>query len=596
MSQPVSGLLPALVGYYQRLENDPNEGVAEYGFSVGKIHFQLVLEPDGSLFSFDDIRLRNDKGTPIPRPLLVADGGGRSGTGLKPFFGWDNTGYVLGRDNKGNPKRAEEMFAAFRELHKSFVTELASDDGFVALCRFLDGWKPERAETLPNWEEAAGLNIVFKLRAREGYIHQSDLVRAAWLRSITQQDPKEKPVLGVSLMNGMEEELARLHPQIKGVVGANTTGAAIVSFNLDAFESYGKSQSFNSPVGTRDAFRYTTALNRLLADDARRVRIGDATVVFWSDRPEGGDAEEIFRAMFGDDVPRSEEAEHTPTVARLKNFLDAARQLQLQDMVTDPDAPFYVLGLSPNASRLNVRYWLVGTVRQFAKRLAEHVERLEMTGAKPNDPPLVIRRLLLETVREAKDIAPQLAGEVARAVLGGFPYPQALFNAVVRRIRADSQMNHRRAAILKAHLIRNRKAEVPVALNKEHLDEAYQLGRLFAVLEFAQTNALGDLNRTVKDAYFSAAAASPASVFPRLLRLHHHHVEKLPTNPEAARREKKRTKGFFERLVQEICSHVGKFPHHLSLERQGLFYIAYFHQRQDFFTKRTDDKQETNDE
>jgi CRISPR-associated protein Csd1 len=595
MNQPTSGLLPALVGYYQRLENDPNESVAAYGFSDEKIHFMLVLEKDGSLFSFDDIRLRNEKGKPIPRPLLVPKNADRQGTGFKPFFVWDNTGYALGRDNKENPKRAADMFAAFREFHRSFLPDLASDEGFVALCQFLDRWKPEEAESLPNWQEAAGLNVVFKLRAREGYIHQSDLVRAAWLRSIGQKDSKEKPVLGISLMSGVEEELARLHPQINGVVGANTTGAAIVSFNLNAFESYGKSQSYNSPVGEHDAFRYTTALNRLLADNTRRVRIGDATVVFWSDRAEGAEAETIFREMFGDDFPKSEEAEHASTVARLKNFLDAARQGQLQDMLKDPDAPFYVLGLSPNASRLNVRYWLVGTVSQFAKQLADHVERLEMTGAKPNDPPLVIRRLLLETVREAKDIPPQLAGEVARAVLGGFPYPQALFNAVVRRIRTDSVMNHRRAAILKAHLIRNRNEEVPVALDKENTDEAYQLGRLFAVLEFAQTNALEGLNRTVKDAYFSSAAATPASVFPRLIRLHHHHLEKLPTTSEAAKREKKRTKGFFERLVQEICSHVAKFPRHLSLERQGLFYIAYFHQRQDFFTKRTDDNQETND-
>jgi CRISPR-associated protein Csd1 len=596
MSQPTSGLLPALVGYYRRLENDPDGGVADFGFSVEKIHFQIVLETDGSLFSFDDIRLRTEKGKPIPRPMVLPDGGGRSGTALKPNFSWDNTGYALGRDNKDNPKRAAEMFAAFRDLHRSFLPELESDEGFMALCRFLDAWKPEQAESLPNWEEAAGLNVVFKLRAREGYIHESDQVRAAWLRSIALQNPKDKPILGVSLMSGLEEELARLHPQINGVTGANTTGAAIVSFNLNAFESYGKSQSFNAPVGTRDAFRYTTALNRLLADSSRRVRIGDATVVFWSDRLEGADAEPIFREMFGDDFPRTEEAEHAPTVTRLKNFLDAARQGRLQDVIKDPDAPFYVLGLSPNASRLNVRYWLVGTVSQFAERLAEHVERLEMTGAKPNDPPLVIRRLLLETVREAKDIPPQLAGEVARTVLGGFPYPQALFNAIVRRIRIDSQMNHRRAAILKAFLIRNRKEEVPVALNKEHPDEAYQLGRLFAVLEFAQMNALPTVNRTVKDAFFSSAAATPASVFPRLIRLHHHHLEKLPTNPEAAGREKKRTKGFFERLDQEICSTISKFPHHLSLERQGLFYIAYFHQRQDFFTKRIDESQEKNDE
>ena len=595
MSQPASGLFSALVGYYQRLE-DSNEGVAEYGFSVGKVHFQIVLEADGSLFSFDDIRPRNDKGKPIPRALVVPDGGGRSGIGLRPSFVSDNTGYALGRDNKGKPERAEEMFAAFREFQRSFLPDLGTDEGFVALNRFLEGWKPERAETLPNWEEAAGLNVVFKLRARQGYIHQSESVRAAWLRSINRQDDKETPVLGISLINGAEEELARLHPQIRGVAGANTTGAAIVSFNLNAFESYGKSQSFNAPLGTRDAFRYTTALNRLLADNNRRVRIGDATVVFWSDRADGAEAESLFHEMFSDDFPKPDAAEHSQTISRVKNFLDATRQGLIHENIKDPDVPFYILGLSPNASRLNVRYWLVGTVRQFAERLAKHVERLEMTGARPNDPPLIIRRLLLETVREAKDIAPQLAGEVARAVLGGFPYPQALFNAVVRRIRADSQINHRRAAILKAYLIRNRNEEVPVALNKEHPDEAYQLGRLFAVLEFAQTNALGELNRTVKDAYFSAAAATPASVFPRLLKLHHHHVEKLPTNSDASQREKKRTKGFFERLAQEICSHISKFPHHLSLERQGLFYIAYFHQRQDFFTKRTDNTKETNDE
>ena len=207
-------------------------------------------------------------------------------------------------------------------------------------------------------------------------------------------------------------------------MGANTTGAAIVSFNLNAFESYGKSQSYNAPVGIRDAFRYTTALNRLLADNTRRVRIGDATVVFWSDREEGADAEEMFRQIFGEGVldTRSGRARRDRR-SRSEGFLDAARQGRLADEITDPDAPFYILGLSPNASRLNVRYWLAGTVRQFAERLAKHVEQLEMTGARPGDPPLVIRRLLLETAREPKDIPPQLAGEVARAVLGGLPIP-----------------------------------------------------------------------------------------------------------------------------------------------------------------------------
>jgi CRISPR-associated protein Csd1 len=584
MTQPTSGMLPALIGYYHRLADDPNQNVADFGFSIEKIHFCVVLEPDGTLFDFQDIRERSDRGKPFPRSLLVPDGGGRSGTGLKPFFCWDNTGYALGRDNKGKPDRAADMFAAFRELHLSFRDELAGDEGFSALCRFLERWEPAQAEQLPNWEDAAGLNVVFKLRAREGYVHQSAAVRSAWSRHAAEKGEDEPGVTGVSLVDGEEGELARLHPQLSGVVGANTSGAAIVSFNLNAFESYGKSQSYNAPVGTRDAFRYTTALNRLLADNARRARIGDATVVFWSDRASAADDEELYRQFFGENAL----AEDPATVDRVRSFLDAARQGRLSDQLHDPEAPFYVLGLSPNAARLNVRFWLTGTVQDFAKRLTKHIEQLEMTGARPDDPPLFIRRLLLETAREAKDIAPQLAGDVARAVLTGLPYPQSLFNAVVRRVRADSSMNHRRAAFLKAYLIRNREKEVPVALDKDHPDEAYQLGRLFAALEKTQEDAAETkLNSTIKDRFFGSAGATPASVFPRLLRLHQHHLNKLGSEGLRISREK---------LIGEICGRIHRFPSHLPLEKQGLFYIGYYHQRQDFFTKKTENDKEMTDE
>jgi CRISPR-associated protein Csd1 len=595
MTRVASGLLPALVSYYRRLEADPAQAVAELGFSREKVHFAVVLARDGTLVSLDDIRDRNERGKPTPTLLLVPDGGGRSGTGLKPFFCWDNTGYALGGDNKGKPDRAARMFAAFRELHLSFRNDLNRDDGFTALCRFLERWDPIRAESLPNWAEATGLNVVFKIRGREHYIHQGDAVRAAWLRRIAAEGESQPGTRGISLVSGEEEEIARLHPQISGVSGANSTGAAIVSFNLDAFESYGKFQSYNAPVGTRDTFRYTTALNRLLADDRRRVRIGDASVVFWSDQQEASDAEEAFRHIFGEEF--SHDAEHQRTIDRLRVFLDAARQGRLADQLSDPDAPFYVLGLSPNASRLNVRYWMAGTVRQFAERLADHSACLEIVGARQEDPPLVIRRLVAETAREPKDIAPQLAGEVARAVLGGLPYPQTLFSAVIRRIVADSTMNHRRAGILKAYLIRNREKEVPVALVKDHPDEAYQIGRLFAALEKAQEESTDrPLNRTIKDSYFGSAAATPAIVFPRLMKLHNHHVEKLPTSTEEARSLRKRPKGYFQRLVGEICGRVTRFPRRLQLEKQGLFYIGYYHQRQDFFTKKPETTEETTDE
>lgn len=577
-----SGLLPALVTYYDRLEADPEQDVAPIGFSREKIHAELVLEKDGTVAGFNDVRERTPRGKPSFRPMLVPDAGGRSGTGMKPFLCWDNTGYVLGRDNKGNPERAERMFDAFRELHLSLRASIGEDEGYAALCTFLSKWNPCDAETLPGWEELAGLNVVFKLRGREGYVHQSQAVRRAW--QAIQSASNGTGLRGVSLLSGEEGEIARLHPLIGGVAGANTTGAAIVSFNLDAFTSYGKDQSYNAPVGVADADKYTKALNRLLDNGARRMRVGDATVVFWADAPPqvaavAGDwlAEELAEE-------RAKTAESQQKVDELAASLRAIRQGRLPREVP-AETPFYVLGLSPNASRIHVRFWLPGTFGQLATRLAEHHGRLEMVGQRPGDPPLMLRTLLLETAREAKDIPPQLAGQLARAVLGGTQYPRAWFDAIIRRVRVEGDVNHRKAAILKAYLIQNYDPEVPVSLQPDHPDEAYQLGRLFAALEKTQEDVSPGLNKTIKDSYFGAASSTPASVFPRLMRLHQFHIEKFDNPGRRVAREK---------LVTAICGRVTQFPRHLPLEKQGLFHIAYYHQRQDFFTKKSD--KETTDE
>jgi CRISPR-associated protein Csd1 len=582
MSGPNSSPISALIGYYRRLEGDPAQTAAEFGFSREKIHFQVLLEPDGSLAGFDDLRDVDERSKPTPRLLLVPDAGGRSGTGLKPFFCWDNTGYALGRDDKGKPARAEKMFTAFRELHLSMWKELQDDEGYTAVCRFLERWTPARAESLARWDEAAGLNIVFKLRGREEFVHQHEMVREVWLRRVQAAQKAEVGARGTSLISGTEDELARLHPLISGVSGTNTTGAAIVSFNLDAFTSYGKTQSYNAPVGVQDAFRYTAALNQLLSDDQHRVRIGDATVVFWTDRAAAADAEDLFGAFFGEEMQPSRAAEHGATLDRLRAFLTSAEQGRLRSGITEADAPFYVLGLSPNASRISVRYWLAGTVAQFAERLLLHVAQLAIVrpASHEGDPPLIIRQLLAETARTAKDIMPTLAGDTARAVLGGIPYPQQLLASVIRRIRTDGELSYRRAAILKAFLIRNRNQEVPVALNRDRPEAPYQIGRLFAALEKTQEDASGGkLNRTIRDSFFGAAAATPAIVFPRLMRLHQHHLAKYEHPAFRVNREK---------LVGEICGRITRFPPHLSLEQQGLFYVGYYHQRQDLFTKKDD--------
>ncbi|WP_435020757.1 type I-C CRISPR-associated protein Cas8c/Csd1 [Tundrisphaera sp. TA3] len=582
MSHPTGSPLRALVDYYERLASDPNQAVAEPGFSVQKVHFQVVLERDGRLHGFEDIRERDPRGKVIPRSLLVPDAGGRSGTGLKPSFCWDNSGYALGRDNKGNPARAAEMFAAFRDLHRSFREELGGDEGFAALCRFLEDWDPARAEQLPNWEEAAGLNLVFKVRGRPRYVHQGEAVREAWSRRAA--IPDGPGVLGFSLLTGEEEEIARLHPLIKGVAGANTTGAAIVSFNNNAFESYGKTQGYNAPVGLRDVHRYTTALNRLLADRSRRTRIGDATVVFWAGREEGAGAEPIFHDLF-DGGFVDESAEHLRTVHRVRHFLDAAREGKLRDQIQDPDTPFYILGLSPNVARLSVGFWLTGTVASFAGRLARHADSLQIGGQPRNGPSLSIRDIVAESVRK-KDpssrgddpFSTRLAADIIRSILGGLPsFPETLLQAILRRIQADGTVSWRRASIIKAFLLKESQYsegsnDVDLYLNKERPAKSYHCGRQLAVLAFAQKEALGDLNTGVVRRNMGSVMAMPGLTLGRLVKnAEIGHIPKLDGDlPEFIRDE---LKSISTRIQDD-------YPKYLPPREQGRFALGFYHEVQ----------------
>ena len=580
------GLLPALVGYYERLEADPDESVSAFGTSWQKITFQVVLEPDGTLHAVQDMRQAAGK-SKRPTMMLVPGQSKPPGQGINPCFLWDNGRYLLGfKAEDDDADRTRRCFEAFRDRHAAAAEEI-DDEPFAAVVEFLRQWEPARAAEVPLLAELAGGFGTFRLRAAEGRVDERPAVRRYWEARVAEESAGDQPH-GFSLTRGVWEPLARLHePKIKGVIGGQSSGGVIVGFNDAAYESYGKTQSFNAPVGVADADKYAKALNRLLADNARRVRIGDATVVFWADAPPAAakEAGDWFGQML--DESGGKEAESQARIDRLKDSLTAIRQGRMPGDVSG-DTPFYVLGLSPNASRISVRFWMPSTLGHLAARLADHHARLEMVGRRDGDPPLMIRTLLLETAREPKDIPPQLAGQLARAVLGGTRYPQALFDAVVRRAHIQADVNHRKAAILKAFLIRNFDQEVPVALQLDHPDEAYQLGRLFAALEKTQEDVSPGLNKTIKDSYFGAASSTPASVFPRLLRLHQFHVEKFDNPGRRVAREK---------LVGEICGRITQFPRHLPLERQGLFHIAYYHQRQDFFTKKSDkETKETPDE
>ncbi|HEB97524.1 MAG TPA: type I-C CRISPR-associated protein Cas8c/Csd1 [Sedimenticola thiotaurini] len=575
-------ILQALNRLYDRLADDPGYAIAPPGYSLQKICFAVVVHPDGRLHAIED---RREASGNKPRPVqrLVPGQSKPSGSGLNPCFLWDNAFYLFGFTEEDSKKdRARKAFAAFRESHLALEREI-DDRAFSAVCRFLRSWRPELAADHPELAEFATGFGVFQLTGESEYVHERERIRDWWTAHL-QADDDAGEKTGLCLITGQRARIASIHePKIKGVNRAQSSGALLVSFEPDAFTSYGKAQSYNAPVSEAAAFRYATALNGILSgpcSDKHRIRIGDATVVFWTERATI--TEDWLAQMLGGDIS---EVQDDAALARTRVFLQALRNGggELRALGDDPATPVHVLALAPNAARLSVRFLHTGSIGDLFDRLRDHHDALRLSWcwdpADRREPPQFppIWMLLRETARESREIPPLLGGALMRAVLEGTPYPDALASAVIRRIRADRIVNYLRAAILKAWLIRkpNRQGGIPVSLDIERSDPAYRLGRLFAVLEKTQEEAQPGINATIRDRFFSAASATPAIVFPRLLRTYQHHLAKLNPGAKVNR----------EKLVQDIVDGLATMPSHLNLEQQAQFAIGYYHQRKALFTK-----------
>jgi len=585
-------ILSALTDYYQRLCKNPEDsGIAMPGYSQQKIGFCIVLDEAGHVTDVIDLRDGSGK-KPQPRMLDVPQPEKRT-VGIKSNFLWDKTSYVLGVS--ATSKRCEQEHAAFKTLHH--VALQGSDDaGLQALLAFLDHWTPEDFARDPRFASHApamlDANVVFRLGSEQGFLHERPAARTAWQR---QQGEGTDALRGMCLVTGEQAPLARLHPAIKGVNGAQSSGASIVSFNLEAFASYGKSQGENAPVSEHAAFAYTTALNHLLRrsdDNRQRLQLGDTTVVFWAQGAHADAAEEMLAVFLG----TAQGLDDAQATRRLGDALEQVRQLRPLrelDPRLDDDTRIFVLGLAPNASRLSIRFWETASLRQFAQRLAEHYYDLELAPLPWNRPPTP-QYLALQTAPvygekgkpKAEDISPLLAGELARAILTGSRYPRSLLGSIVMRFRADGQIKPLRVSLCKAVLARearldkhqgltSNKGEPPVSLETGNTDPGYLLGRLFSSLENLQRAALGaQVNATIRDRYYGAASATPASIFPVLLRNAQNHFGKL-------RKEKPGLAVNLEKEIGQIIDAMPpEFPRSLPIEEQGRFAIGYYHQTQ----------------
>ncbi len=571
-------ILQELYSYHMRLRNDPNSGVALPGFAPQQISFAVVLDGAGKLVQIQDIRDRSGK-KPRPVAMMVPEAAIRS-VNVVPNFLWDNTGYVFGADNKGKGERTRQTFEAFVSRQHE-IGDSVDDEGMRAVLAFLDTWDPADAATLAVWEEVAGANLVFRLERERRFVHERPLVVDAWAtaQGIDPMDDSGSVIRGMCLVTGKQATIARLHNKIKGVKDAQTTGAAVVSFNLDAFCSYGKEQNYNAPISHEAAFAYTTALNYLLRyGSGQKIQIGDATNVFWA---EQASPVESFLGFILD--PRDTNLPDAAARREIADFLEAVRSGKKPARI-DESIRFHILGLSANASRIAVRFWYAGTVGNLDRSLGQHFKDLDIIREFDNQIEFPgIWHLLIETalLRKSDNINPTLAGSLMRSILTGAAYPSFLLTAIMERIRADHEIGYYRAALIKGVLCRNARiqsqpTEVTRVLNESSTNVAYRLGRLFAVLEKTQQEAIPTAKATIKDRFYGSASATPSVVFPQLLRLSQNHIAKLDEGPKIHN----------ERMIQEIIGGIDGFPAHLMLEDQGMFALGYYHQRKALFTKR----------
>ena len=497
-------------------------------------------------------------------------------SGINSNLLWDNPAYVIGIPTI---KKAAEKHADFRK--KIDDLGVTDDPGIIAVRKFLAlslEEKIRKLEKFENWETLRndGVNLSFKLSGESGLVTGSDAVRSL-IEDSLKQTASNASKESVCLVTGQRDSIEECHPSIKGVWGGNPTGTNIVSFNLDAFCSYGKKQGANAPIGKTAAFAYTTALNTLLGKDSEnRMQVGEASTVFWSEKPTA--LESSFPRFFAE--PPKDDPDRG--IVAVKALFDSMKTGAFDH--DDRAQRFYVLGLSPNAARIAIRFWIVSTVGEMEKNIARFFNDTEIVhGAKQPDR-LSIFRLLNSTAVEGKseNIQPNLEGDFMRAILEGLPYPQTLLSAAIRRIRAEHEVTYPRAALIKACLNRSNhnivSEELTVTLNLDNKNIGYRLGRLFAALEKIQAEANPGINATIRDRYYGAASGTPVTVFPNLMRLMTHHLSKLV----AGRRI------WFEQLLAEILSEIENFPKNLSLEEQGRFAIGYYHQSQDFYKKKSD--------
>lgn len=587
-------ILQALAAYYQTLLKRGE--VEAPGWSKARVSAEIILNNKGELqgiLSLQNPVQRGKKQVFVDTMMKVPEIFKRS-SGVRPNFLCDNSSYFFGIDDKGKPKRSLECFEASKKFHHELLDGSPSVAA-QAILAFFDKWDPEQesqnAVFSQNKDAILGAsNLVFKIN--DQFAQDDPTIQKRWQEY--KQSGQSDSLKEQCLVTGEIAEIAKVHPNIKGVRDAQSSGAALVSFNAPSLESFGHAgdQGFNAPVSEYAAFAYATALNELLRK-GNSILCGDTTVVFWAQSGEDTYSQFYSALMGGNDTNKLSDEDIKSVLEKISKGNPA----DLNGVELSPDEPFYVLGLAPNAARLSVRFFWRNTFGTALRNINAHQERMKICRPSWEPENLSLYRLLNASVNpnsKKSNASPLLAGSLLRSILQDSPYPEAMYRQFLLRIKADSdkdKITYPRAAFIKAYLIKNHEkewgGEITMKVNENCNAIPYVLGRLFAVLEGLQQAANPGINATIKDRYFNAACATPGTVFPVLLKLSNAHLNKLG-------KDKKAWAVTIQKKIGDLLGKISMpdqgspIPGRLTLDEQGMFILGYYQETQDRFTKKED--------
>ena len=563
-------ILKALYDYYNRCDNLPVKGMEEK-----EIGFLIVLSPDGHFLRFEDCRTGKDHA----RIYLVKKHVGRSSAAVANYL-YDNSAYVLGYSEKSNGKE-QLYFDTFKAKVESIADVYPDNKDITAIRSF---YKNSRESILGLvsqdvlWEDIK--KNLSKKYSTFSFRIEGDLKIVAEKKEILQLEYCEDESRADSLCLISGKYGPSVDTTTATMIPGSQATAKLVAFQVNSgYDSYGKTKCGNAPISEEAEFAYTTALNSLLQKGSRnKFMLGTRTFVFWaSNNNEASmETEESLFELLG----FSEEANDDPN-ANLMKVRKVFEAIYSGIMKTDLDDKFYILGLAPNSARIAVVYWSETTLKDFAEKILRHFSDMEIHDTRKDKKPYMGIREIISSVTlggKMSDATPNLPESVVKSIFQGLPYPQTLYSACIRRIRAEQKLTITRAAIIKAYLNRqsNNNKKIDIMLDKDNNNQGYLCGRLFAVLDKIQEDAYNI--SSIRERYMNAASATPSAVFATILNLSVHHSEKL----DEGRRI------YFEKLKQEIIEKMSAdgFPTHLDLQDQGRFFVGYYHQRQDFFANK----------